>query len=118
VRQPFNVNAMAQRAALAALEDAGHVQRTRELVTEAYTFLTAACHDLGLDVVPSCANFILVKVGPGREVFEALQKKSVIVRPMDGYGLPEYVRITFGRPEQNAAAVQALTELKEDGLIS
>jgi histidinol-phosphate aminotransferase len=118
VRQPFNVNAMAQRAALAALEDADHVQRTRDLVSAENEFLSRAFEAMGLDTVPSHANFLLVKVGPGRTVFEALQKKSVIVRPMDGYGLPEYVRITFGLREQNEAVVKALEELREEGVVA
>jgi histidinol-phosphate aminotransferase len=66
---------------------------------------------LGLDYVPSYANFILVKTGNGRQVFGELQKKKVIVRPMDGYGLPEWIRITVGTPAQNRAVLKALKEV-------
>ena len=94
VRQPFNANAMAQRAAMAALEDRAHVERTRQLVADESAYLTRELELLGLSVVPSQANFLLVRVGPGRQVFEALQSKAVIVRPMDGYAYPS----TFASP--------------------
>ena len=63
---------------------------------------------MGLAYVPASANFILVEVGKGREVFEALQREGMIVRPMDGYGLPTYVRITVGRPSENRKCIEAL----------
>jgi len=66
---------------------------------------------LGLEFVPSYANFILVKTGSGRQVFGELQKKKIIVRPMDGYGLPEWIRITVGTPAQNRAVLKALKEI-------
>jgi histidinol-phosphate aminotransferase len=101
VRQPFNVNSLAQAAALAALEDEAHVVRTRRLVGSGLAQLQRAFRTLGLDFVPSVANFMLVKVGAGREVFEKLQRRKVIVRPMDGYGLPDYVRVTVGTRAEN-----------------
>jgi histidinol-phosphate aminotransferase len=101
VRQPFNVNAMAQAAALAALEDEEHVERTRRLVSEGLDFLAGACGALDLEFVPSVANFMLIRVGDGRAAFEALQRQGVIVRPMDVYGLPEYVRVTVGTAGEN-----------------
>ena len=58
---------------------------------------------LGLPYVPSAANFVLVRVGQGRAVYEALLRRGVIVRPMDGYGFPEHLRVTIGLPEENAA---------------
>jgi histidinol-phosphate aminotransferase len=108
VRQPFNLNAMAQAAAVAALEDRAHVERTRELVRAGLRQLRAGFEALGLESVPAVANFILVKTGRGREVFGLLQKAGVIVRPMDGYGLPEYVRVTVGTQDENAACLRAL----------
>ena len=111
VRQPFNVNAMAQVAALAALEDDEHVERTRALVRDGLAQLEQACRERNLDTVPSKANFLLIKTGAGRELFQALQKKRVIVRPMDGYGLPDYVRVTVGTREQNEHFIQALDEV-------
>ncbi len=111
VRQPFNVNAMAQAAAMAALDDVTHLVETREMVVQGLEFFERKLPKLGIEVVPSGANFILCKTGNGREVFEALQKKKVIVRPMDPYGLPEFIRITIGTPEQNQIMLDALMEV-------
>ena len=109
VRQPFNVNAMAQAAAMAALDDAVHLERTREMVAAGLAFFARELPLLGVEVVPSAANFVLARTGRGREVFEALQQREVIVRPMDPYGLPEHIRITVGTPKQNQKVLQALT---------
>lgn len=108
VRQPFNVNAMALEAAQAALEDDEHVARTRRMVADGMRQLTVAFEAMGLEYVPSVANFVLVKVGRGREVFQALQARKVIARPMDGYGLPDHIRITVGREADNAQCLEAL----------
>ena len=108
VRQPFNVNAMAQAAALAALGDEGHVRRTQRMVRSGLRQLERGCRALGLEYVPSVANFMLVKVGAGRRLFEELQKRRVIVRPMDGYGLPEYVRVSVGTRRENAFFLEQL----------
>ncbi|MCX7591868.1 MAG: histidinol-phosphate transaminase [Kiritimatiellae bacterium] len=111
VRQPFNVNAMAQVAALAALADESHVRRTRNMVRRGVMRLQRAFEAMGLEYVPAVANFILVRVGNGREVFAALQREGVVVRPMDGYGLPEWVRVTVGTPRENARCVAALRKV-------
>jgi histidinol-phosphate aminotransferase len=108
VRQPFNVNAMALVAAAAAIRDDDHVARTRQLVTDALDYFYRAFDAMGLSYVPSSVNFLLVAVGQGRECFAALQRLGVVVRPMDGYGLPDHVRITVGTPEQNERCVCAL----------
>ena len=63
---------------------------------------------MGLAYVPSAANFILVQVGPGRQVYEALLRRGVIVRPMDVYGFAEHVRVTVGLPEENRRFIDAL----------
>jgi histidinol-phosphate aminotransferase len=111
VRQPFNVNAMAQAAAMAALDDEAHLQKTRKAVADGIEFFSQELPKLDIEVVPSGANFVLVKTGNGREVFLELQKRKVIVRPMDGYGLPEYIRITVGTPDQNQIILDALKEV-------
>ena len=111
VRQPFNVNAMAQVAAMAALDDVTHLVETREVVSKGLAFFTKELSELGIEVVPSGANFVMVKTGRSREVFEELQKRKVIVRPMDPYGLPDYIRITVGTPEQNETILNALKEV-------
>jgi len=107
-RQPFNVNAMAMAAARAALDDEEHVARTQRMVAEGLRFFESECGRMGLGIVPSVANFMLVEVGEGRRVFEALMKEGVIVRPMDGYGLPRYVRITVGTQLENERCIRAL----------
>jgi histidinol-phosphate aminotransferase len=108
VRQPFNVNAIAQAAAVAALDDqefrAACILGNRAGMRRLEKGFTA----LGLEWVPSQANFILVKVGDGAGVFEALQKRGVIVRPVASYGLPEWLRVTVGTPEQNERLLASL----------
>jgi len=108
VRQPFSVNALAQVAACAALDDEEHVRRTLATNREGMTHLTQAFARLGLEYVPSAANFVLVRVGEGARVYEALLRRGVIVRPMDAYGFPAHVRVTVGLPEENARFVEAL----------
>lgn len=113
VRQPFNVNAMAMAAAFAALDDDKHLAKTRKTNFQGLELFAKELPKIagGLEFVPSYANFILVKTGNGRKVFGELQKKKVIVRPMDGYGLPEWIRITIGTPAQNRAVLKALREI-------
>jgi histidinol-phosphate aminotransferase len=113
VRQPFNVNLMAQAAAMAALDDVAHLENTREMVFQGLEFFEQELPKLGIETVSSGANFILVKTGNGRDVFEQLQKRQVIVRPMDPYGLPDYIRITIGTPKQNQRMLEALADVIE-----
>jgi histidinol-phosphate aminotransferase len=108
VRQPFNSNLLAQTAALAALEDNEHVERTRTNNFAGLRFFESEFGKAGLEFVPSFANFILVRVGQGMSVFQAMQKQGVIVRPMDGYQLPEWVRISIGTPAENQRCLEAL----------
>jgi len=108
VRQPFNVNALALVAAHAALDDHEHVARTLAVNREGMAFLTAAFDRLNLQWVPSAANFVLVRVGHGSRVYDALLRQGVIVRPMDGYGFPEHLRVTVGLPDENVRCVRAL----------
>ena len=108
VRQPFNVNAMAQAAAVAALDDDEHVGNTRRMVVDGIAQLAAGLDALDVLHVPTVANFMLAETGAGREVFVAMQKEGVVVRPMDGYGLPDHIRITVGTAEENATVLKAL----------
>jgi histidinol-phosphate aminotransferase len=114
VRQPFNVNAMAQAAALAALGDETHIARTREMVHAGLDQVCGRLTAMGIAFVPSAANFLLVKVGNGRGYFEALLRRRVIVRPVDGYGLPEYIRVTIGTREENERFLDALAQAREE----
>lgn len=108
VRQPFNVNAPAQWAALAALDDADHIRRSLEVNRAGLAYLEREFSRLGLQHVPSQANFVLVRVGNGQEVFQALLRQGVIVRPMAAYRLPEYVRVTVGTAPDNQKFIGAL----------
>jgi histidinol-phosphate aminotransferase len=113
VRQPFNINLLAQTAALAALDDIEHIRKTRRNNFAGLEFFERAFRSLKLEFIPSAANFILVRVGDGRKVFEAMQKRGVIVRPMGGYQLPEWIRISIGTPEENERCLATLkTALK------
>jgi histidinol-phosphate aminotransferase len=108
IRQPFNINSVAQATALAALDDAPHVEKTRRINSRGLKLYARTFRKLGLEFVPSAANFILVRVGEGQRVFTELQKLGVIVRPMGGYQLPEWVRISIGTPKENARCLAAL----------
>jgi histidinol-phosphate aminotransferase len=110
-RQPFNCNRMAQIAAEAALDDQGFVRRCRALYRKGKVYMEAEFQQMGLEFVPTSANFILVKTGQGRTVFQELQKRGVIIRPMDGYGLPEWVRVNFGTIEENKIFIEKLKEV-------
>jgi len=112
IRQPFNVNSLAQAAAIAALNDKAFLQKGAENNRAGYQQLTAAFDELKLEYVPSYGNFVLVKVGDdegaGARVNLALLKQGVIVRPVGAYGLPQWLRISIGLPEENARFVEAL----------
>jgi len=115
IRQPFNINSLAQAGALAALEDHGHAEKTRKLNARGLKFYTRAFRKLGLEFIPSSANFMLVRVGDGQRVFDQMQKEGVIVRPMGGYQLPEWLRATVGTPKQNRRCLEALRKALSPG---
>jgi histidinol-phosphate aminotransferase len=100
-RQPFNSNGIAQAGALAGLLDDEHQIKTRDITIEGREWMQKEFAALGLDYVPSHANFVLVKVGDGRKCFLELMKKGVIVRDMTSYALPEYIRVSIGTRDQN-----------------
>jgi len=108
IRQPFNTNLLAQTAALAALDDDEHVRKTRQNNFTGLEFFMKAFRQLNLEFVPSFANFILVRVGEGQKVFDAMQKLGVITRPMGGYQLPEWIRISIGTQKENERSLAAL----------
>jgi histidinol-phosphate aminotransferase len=111
VRQPFNINALVQAGALAALDDAEHIARTRRNNTEGLHLFEHTFRGWNLQFVPSSANFILVHVRDGQRVSAELQKLGVIVRPMAGYGLAEWVRISVGTPMENSRCLNALRKV-------
>jgi histidinol-phosphate aminotransferase len=108
VRPPFNVNSLAQAAAIAALADTAYVDASRALNREGMRVLGAGFDALGLAHLPSHGNFIMVDVGDGIAVFEALLRAGVIVRPVASYGLPAWLRVTVGLPQENARLLAAL----------
>jgi histidinol-phosphate aminotransferase len=108
VRQPFNINSLIQAGAIAALDDEEHLANTRRNNEEGLRFFADELRSLKLEFAPSAANFILVKVGNGQKVFEVMQRVGVITRPMGGYKLPEWIRITIGTPEENRRCLDAL----------
>ena len=111
VREPFNVNMMAQIGALAALDDAAHIEKTRGNNKVGLALYEKAFKRLKLEYVPSFANFILVKVGDGQKVAADLQKLGVITRPVNGYQLPEWLRITVGAAAENQRCLAALEKV-------
>ena len=108
VRQPFNVNAPAQWAALAALDDREHVRRSLESNHQGRQYLTREFARLGIEYVPSHTNFILLRVGNGEDVFNRLLAQGIIVRPMAGYQFPEYIRVTIGTMDENRKFLDGL----------
>ena len=108
VRQPFNVNSMAQAAAVAALDDYAHISESVENNGAGLDYLYKEAAALGLEYVPTEANFFLIKVGAGAGVYSQLLAKGVIVRPMESYGLGEYIRVTVGLAEENERFVKEL----------
>ena len=115
VRQPFNANSLALVAATAALDDHDYLERSRTLNRAGMRQLQDACRTLGLTWLPSVGNFLCVNVGrPGREVFVELLKRGVIVRPVDNYGLPDFLRISIGSQAENARLIEALGAVLKD----
>jgi histidinol-phosphate aminotransferase len=110
-RQPFNVNSIAQAAALAALEDDAHLYETKRVVDEGRAYLQEQFAKMQIPFVPAVANFIMVNVGDGCVVFEKLLRRKIIVRPLKGYGLPEWIRISVGTMDENKKVIAALSDI-------
>ena len=109
VRQPFNVNELAQVGALASLEDEEHYQKTLNMTREGIAWLTEEIESLGCRVFPSQTNFFLVDVGfNAKIIYEKMLLEGVIIRAMTAYGYPDYVRITVGTAEENKRLISAL----------
>jgi histidinol-phosphate aminotransferase len=108
VRQPFNTNSVAQAGAIAALDDDAHLASTRSTNAEGLNFFESICVEQRIEFVPSYANFVMVRVGDGQAVFEAMQRQGVITRPMGGYGLPEWIRLSIGTAKENQRAAESL----------
>jgi histidinol-phosphate aminotransferase len=111
IRQPFNINSIAQAGAIAALDDEEHMAKTRANNAQGLKFFEQGLRQLGLEYIPSSANFILVRVTDGQRIFNELQKQGVIVRPLGGYQLPEWIRISIGTAQENSRCLAALKKL-------
>jgi len=111
VRQPFNVNSLAQAAAIAALGDTEFLKKSFEVNREGKEQLQNAFKKLRLNYVPSFSNFVLVQVGDAAQVNLELLKRGVIVRPVKGDGLPEWLRVSIGLPHENQKFIDALTAI-------
>lgn len=116
VRQPFNVNALAQAAATAALEDKKFLKKTRRIILEGKDYLYDALNKLGIAYVPSVANFILIDTGKdGMALCKDMLKYGVIVRDMQQYGLKNFIRVTIGTKKENERFIKVLKEAMEVG---
>lgn len=112
VRQPFNVNILAQEAGVAALDDKDFLKKTRRLVLSGKKFIYDELSQLGLSYVPSVANFVLIDVEKdSKDVFKAMLKFGVIVRDMKQYGLDNYIRLTIGTQKENKRSMRVLRKV-------
>ena len=112
VRQPFNANLLAQAAANAALDDMAFISKTLKLVREGLDYLYSGIKDMGLEYVPTQTNFFLIKTPMGgQKTYQLMLREGVIVRSMDSYGLPEFIRINVGLPEENERFIKTLKRI-------
>ena len=114
VRQPFNVNSLAQAAAMAAVSDGEHLEKSRQLNREGKKYLYRELQGLGIDYVPTEANFILLRVGNAEKACEGLIRQGVIVRGMGCYGLDDFIRVTIGLEDENIKFIESLKRYGED----
>lgn len=115
VREPFNVGIIAQAAALASLRDPEQVRRSFENNCAGIDYLCGQFDEMGLEYVPTQANFIMVDIGMDSvECFDALMRRGVTVRTGEIFGMPTWIRVTIGTPEQNATFIAALREVLEE----
>ncbi len=112
VRHPFNVNSLAQAAAIAALEDEAHVKNSQKINKIGLEQLRQACEHRALSYLPSVANFLCIDINrPALPVYKALLHEGVIVRPVANYGLGNFLRVTIGREKQNQCFLLALDKV-------
>lgn len=111
-RPPWSVNALAQAAGIAALQDTAHLAACLQRIAQAKHDLIAGLHGLGLLPVPSTTHFFLVRVGTGAAWRQALLKRGILVRDCASFGLPEYIRVATRRPQENARLLTALAEVR------
>lgn len=110
-RQPFNVNSIAQAGAVAALDDEAHLRETKGVIDEGRAYLQRQLANMQIQFVPAVANFLMVNVADGCAVFQRLLQRKIIVRPLKGYGLPEWIRVSVGTMDENKNLIAALREV-------
>lgn len=108
VRQPFNANSLAQAAAVAAMQDEAFLEECIEINNAGMEQITAGFRRLGLEYIPSCANFVAVRVGNAAAINHSLLKQGVIVRPVGNYGMSQHLRVSIGLKAENNKFLQAL----------
>jgi len=117
VRQPFNVNSLALAGATAALDDGEFIAHSKAVNDAGMAQLLEGCQRLGLGHIPSYGNFVCIEVGgdadAAMQVYQALLRKGIIVRPVANYGLPTFLRVSIGLPEQNTRFLAALADVLE-----
>ena len=112
IRQPFNINSFAQKLAIGAIDDKEHIQKSIDLNQEGLKYLSEELLKLDLSIIPSVGNFISFHGQfNGKDLFEALLGKGIIVRQIDLYDMPDFIRVTVGTMEQNQIFINALKEL-------
>jgi histidinol-phosphate aminotransferase len=116
VRQPFNTSSLAQIAAVAALSDHDHVVKSKLLNKNGKVYLYNELTKMGINYVPTEANFILIEVGKGKKVYELLLREGIIVRPMDGYRFPGHIRVTISTAQENELFIKALKKVLNSGV--
>jgi histidinol-phosphate aminotransferase len=111
VRQPFNVNSLAQAGALGALQDEAFYNKTKRIIQQGKAFLEQNFRNLGVRYIPSQTNFILVKVPlPAQELYERMLRQGVIIRSMKSFGLDRFIRINIGLPAENRKFLKAFRQ--------
>lgn len=115
VRQPFNVNSVAQAGAVAALADQDFVQRSHDLNAQGMAQLTEGFRTLGITYIPSFGNFVSFRIGDARRAYQRMLERGVIVRPIGSYGLPAHLRVSVGLPDENERFLKALQGVLRDG---
>lgn len=111
LQMPFSVSAVAEAAAVATLGDKIFPNEARSLNSSERARVESALEAAGIDYVPSAGNFILLRVGAGRAVFQELMRRGIIVRPVDNYQLPEWIRVSIGLPRENDLFLKNLLEI-------
>jgi histidinol-phosphate aminotransferase len=115
VRNPFNVNDLAQVAAVAALDDIEFIEKSKKLTWEGLDYFYKELHRLKLPYIESQGNFVMFDTGRDvKQVHEALLKRGIILRPINNYGFPTEMRMSVGLPEENRAAIAALEKVLKE----